>query len=231
MVLGHVAAALEDFRYTDELAEDDTVVLRFKARVGDRELEGIDFLELDEDGRVRELTVFMRPMSALNAFNEQMATRLGVELPGLSSPAPSGGVPERSKGLAVNQWLCLRRFESCLPHMSPSLDGRVYAIAGVGGGFGPLVAARFGGAGAIVAGADRDQGGVDALGAELGLPAERWDGRAADLLDEDATRAWHAALLERFGRVDGLLHLVGGWRGGEPLHEAPLADWGSCTTS
>lgn len=78
-VLTHVAATLEDFRYTDELAEESTVVLRFKARVGDRELEGIDFLELDEDGRVAELTVFMRPMSALTAFNEQMAARLGVE--------------------------------------------------------------------------------------------------------------------------------------------------------
>jgi hypothetical protein len=77
-VLTHVAATLEDFRYTDELAEDRTVVLRFKARVGDRELEGIDFLELDEEGQVAELTVFMRPMSALTAFNEQMAARLGV---------------------------------------------------------------------------------------------------------------------------------------------------------
>ncbi|HMJ73803.1 MAG TPA: nuclear transport factor 2 family protein [Solirubrobacterales bacterium] len=78
-VLTHVAATLEDFRYTDELAGDGSVVLRFKARVGDRELEGIDFLELDEEGRVAELTVFMRPMSALTAFNEQMAARLGVE--------------------------------------------------------------------------------------------------------------------------------------------------------
>ncbi len=78
-VLTHVAATLEDFRYLDELADERTVVLRFKARVGDRELEGIDFLELDERGLVKELTVFMRPMSALTAFNEEMAARLGVE--------------------------------------------------------------------------------------------------------------------------------------------------------
>jgi hypothetical protein len=78
-ILAHVAATLEDFRYTDELSEGGTVVLRFEARVGDRELEGIDFLELDGDGLVRELTVFMRPMSALTAFNERMAARLGVE--------------------------------------------------------------------------------------------------------------------------------------------------------
>jgi len=77
-VLTHVAATLEDLTYVDELHEGDTVGLRFKARVGDRELEGIDFLELDEEGRVAVLTVFMRPMSALTAFNERMAERLGV---------------------------------------------------------------------------------------------------------------------------------------------------------
>jgi NAD(P)-dependent dehydrogenase (short-subunit alcohol dehydrogenase family) len=105
------------------------------------------------------------------------------------------------------------------------LEDRVIAIAGVGGGLGPLVARRLAEEGAIVAGTDRDQGALDALAADLGLPPERWDGRTADLLDEDATRAWCAALVERFGRVDGLVHLVGGWRGGEPLHEAPLSDW------
>jgi NAD(P)-dependent dehydrogenase (short-subunit alcohol dehydrogenase family) len=105
------------------------------------------------------------------------------------------------------------------------LDGRVIAIAGVGGGLGPLVAAELAGAGAIVAGTDRDQALLDSLAGDLGIPAERWDGRAVDMLDEDAVTSWCAALVERFGRVDGLVHLVGGWRGGQPLHEAPLADW------
>jgi NAD(P)-dependent dehydrogenase (short-subunit alcohol dehydrogenase family) len=105
------------------------------------------------------------------------------------------------------------------------LDGRVVAIAGVGGGLGPLVAAELAARGATVAGTDRDQGKLDAIAADLGLSAERWDGRAVDMLDEEAVRAWCAALVERFGLVDGLVHLVGGWRGGEPLHEAPLADW------
>lgn len=77
-VLTHVAATLEDLTYTDELVEGDTVCLRFKAQVGERELEGIDFLELDDDGRIAELTVFMRPLSAINAFNERMEARLGV---------------------------------------------------------------------------------------------------------------------------------------------------------
>lgn len=107
----------------------------------------------------------------------------------------------------------------------PDLTDRVIAIAGVGGGLGPVVAQRLAAAGAIVAGTDRSQETLDALAAGLELPPERWDGRAVDLLDEDDTRAWCAALVERFGRVDGLVHLVGGWRGGQPLHEAPLSDW------
>jgi NAD(P)-dependent dehydrogenase (short-subunit alcohol dehydrogenase family) len=87
------------------------------------------------------------------------------------------------------------------------------------------VASRLAKAGAAVAGTDRDQGALDSLASELAIAEDRWDGRAVDLLDEDATCAWCAALAERFGRVDALIHLVGGWRGGEPLHEAPLADW------
>jgi NAD(P)-dependent dehydrogenase (short-subunit alcohol dehydrogenase family) len=105
------------------------------------------------------------------------------------------------------------------------LTDRVIVIAGVGGGLGPLVARQLAEAGATVAGTDRNQDTLDALAADLDLPSERWDGRTVDLLDEDATRAWCAALVERFGRVDGLIHLVGGWRGGQPLPEAPLSDW------
>jgi hypothetical protein len=75
-VLTHVAATLEGLTYVDELVGEGTVCLRFKANVGDRELEGIDFLELDENGKVAELTVFMRPLSAITTFNEQMKVRL-----------------------------------------------------------------------------------------------------------------------------------------------------------
>jgi NAD(P)-dependent dehydrogenase (short-subunit alcohol dehydrogenase family) len=112
-----------------------------------------------------------------------------------------------------------------VPVRSESLQGRVIAVAGVGGGLGPLVAARLAAAGATVAGSGRDQASLDQLGLRLGFDPARWDASAVDLLDEAAARAWCAALVERFGRVDGLVHLVGGWRGGTPLHEAPLEDW------
>lgn len=106
-----------------------------------------------------------------------------------------------------------------------SLEGRAIAIAGAAGGLGPIVAARLAEAGANLALTDRDQGRLDALVADLGLDESRVDARVVDLLDEDAARGWAAALAERFGGVDGLLHLVGGWKGGEPLATTPLEDY------
>ena len=105
------------------------------------------------------------------------------------------------------------------------LTGRVVAIAGVAGGLGPAVVERLVATGATIAATDVRQEAIDEVRERLEVPAERWDGRAVDLLDEEAAQAWCAALTERFGRVDGLAHLVGGWRGGQPLQEAPLSDW------
>ena len=103
------------------------------------------------------------------------------------------------------------------------LDGRVIAVAGAGGSLGPVVVQRLAAEGAMVAGTDRDQERLDTCAASIG--EDRWDGRIVDLLDEAAGRDWCEAVVERFGRVDGLIHLVGGWRGGTPLHEAPPEDW------
>ncbi|MBS1679698.1 MAG: nuclear transport factor 2 family protein [Actinobacteria bacterium] len=81
-VLGHVIEVFEDFRYLDEVHGDGTVVLRFAARIeGKFEIEGIDYLTLDGAGRVTDLTVFVRPLKAVNAFNEQMSARLRAAPP------------------------------------------------------------------------------------------------------------------------------------------------------
>ncbi len=106
-----------------------------------------------------------------------------------------------------------------------SLDGRVIAIAGAAGGLGPVVAERLADAGATLALTDRDQGRLDEVVDDLGLGEERVDARVADLLDEADTGGWAKAIEERFGRVDCLLHLVGGWKGGEPIATAPLEDY------
>jgi hypothetical protein len=67
-----VIQVFEDFEYTDEVESGDSACLVFKARAGDRELQGIDYLELNEQGQVVQLTVLIRPMSGLNAVAEAM---------------------------------------------------------------------------------------------------------------------------------------------------------------
>lgn len=106
-----------------------------------------------------------------------------------------------------------------------ALHGRVIAVAGATGGLGPSVVRALAEAGATLAVTDIDAETLDAQVGQLGLPEDRIDARVVDLLDEAATGAWCAGLVDRFGAVSGLLHLVGGWRGGEPLETAPLEDW------
>jgi NAD(P)-dependent dehydrogenase (short-subunit alcohol dehydrogenase family) len=106
-----------------------------------------------------------------------------------------------------------------------ALDGRVIAVPGAGGTLGPVVVKRLLDAGAAVAATDRDQERLDALAAELGDDASRFDGRVVDLLDPDAAGEWAAAIAGHFGSVHGVAHLVGGWRGGSSVDELDLADW------
>lgn len=74
-VLSAVSTVFEDFRYTGSYGSDDGHVLRFAARVGDREIEGVDVLEA-VDGRLTVLTVLVRPYSAATALRDRMAALL-----------------------------------------------------------------------------------------------------------------------------------------------------------
>jgi hypothetical protein len=81
MLLGAVVQVFEDFRYTDQVETDDAAALAFSARVGDRELDGIDFLNFDSDGRINRMAVYVRPMSGVNALAEAMQRKLETASP------------------------------------------------------------------------------------------------------------------------------------------------------
>jgi limonene-1,2-epoxide hydrolase len=77
-VLAAVMRVFSNFRYTDVLEAGDGVhALVFRANVGDREVEGIDLLRINADDLVDDFTVFVRPLSGLNALAERMAQELG----------------------------------------------------------------------------------------------------------------------------------------------------------
>src|SRR3712207_2323043 len=75
-ILRTVVSVFEDFRYTDELTGDGVHALIFEARVGDRDLQGMDLIRADADGRIAELTVMVRPASGLMALGERMGPAL-----------------------------------------------------------------------------------------------------------------------------------------------------------
>lgn len=76
VILGAVLELFEDFHYTDQVETGEVAALAFSARVGDREFNGIDFLHFGADGQVRELAVYIRPLSGLNALAEAMRRKL-----------------------------------------------------------------------------------------------------------------------------------------------------------
>jgi NAD(P)-dependent dehydrogenase (short-subunit alcohol dehydrogenase family) len=107
--------------------------------------------------------------------------------------------------------------------MGGALDERVIAVAGGAGNLGPTAVRRLAEEGARVCACGRDGAALAALASELPAPIET---DVVDLLDPAATKAWAADLAARHdGHVDGLVHLVGGWRGGTAIEGAPLEDW------
>jgi len=106
-----------------------------------------------------------------------------------------------------------------------NMNGKVIAISGATGGLGPTVVNAFVQAGATLALIDRKQARLDALISSLKLPTERHLCQTIDLLNPQQTQGWIQAIEQRFGHIDGLLHLVGGYRGGQAIADFPDADW------
>ena len=77
-ILEAVLQVFQDFRYVREIGADDARdhALVFEARVEDKQLEGCDFIRLDDDGAISEFTVMVRPLSAALTLADAMKARL-----------------------------------------------------------------------------------------------------------------------------------------------------------
>jgi NAD(P)-dependent dehydrogenase (short-subunit alcohol dehydrogenase family) len=100
----------------------------------------------------------------------------------------------------------------------------VVVVAGAGGGAGGAVVRALTATGATVIGVDTSTENAE-RGAALAVAPGRAIPAAVDLLDAEATRAFAEEVLQRHGRVDGVIHLVGGWRGSKTFAETDLQDW------
>ena len=79
-ILHAVSRVFEDFRYVREIGAPDgsDQALVFQARVGERQIEGCDFLHLDEDRSIDELAVMVRPLSGTMALADAMKAQLAA---------------------------------------------------------------------------------------------------------------------------------------------------------
>jgi hypothetical protein len=77
-ILAAVSRVFEDFSYLREIGAPDARdhALVFQARVGDKQIEGCDFLHVDENGLIDEFVVMVRPLSAAHALAEAMQAEL-----------------------------------------------------------------------------------------------------------------------------------------------------------
>jgi NAD(P)-dependent dehydrogenase (short-subunit alcohol dehydrogenase family) len=100
-------------------------------------------------------------------------------------------------------------------------ETRVALITGAAGGLGRVLAADLAADGWDLALFGSDAGRLEALSDDLALDRERTLKVAANLRDADAATAAIDQVYERFGRIDALAHLVGGWTGGMHIGRSP----------
>lgn len=91
-------------------------------------------------------------------------------------------------------------------------------ITGAKGGLGAHVTRAFLASGAAVAGSARSIAAAE-------FPGERFAGIAADLTNPADAARLVAAAIARFGAIDALVHVAGGFAYGGPIHETPDAVW------
>lgn len=87
-LFGHLLEVFEDFHYVDELTGPTSHALLFEARVGGKQVQGMDHLRFGPDGLVTEFTVMVRPLTAAIAVAEAMGPRVGH----LAKAGPAQGV-------------------------------------------------------------------------------------------------------------------------------------------
>ena len=95
--------------------------------------------------------------------------------------------------------------------------GRVVLVTGATGVLGTVVAKRFGADGARLVLVGTDQGRLASAATDAALEEGRWVPVIADLLDPADARRVTVEAVAAFERIDVLVHLVGGWKGGTPV--------------
>ena len=80
-VLRYLTAAfsvffVDSFRYVRELVGDNDAVLEFVLEIDGISVNGVDMIRWDDDGKIVEFKVMIRPLEAINLIHQKMAAML-----------------------------------------------------------------------------------------------------------------------------------------------------------
>lgn len=98
------------------------------------------------------------------------------------------------------------------------MNGRIVLVTGAKGGLGSFVTEAFLGAGATVVGVSRSIKQAD-------FPSPNFSAIEADISSRDTARQVADSVVSRFGRIDVLAHIVGGFAGGQPVADIDQGTW------
>jgi len=74
--VGDPADGMGAFRYTRHILDGHHAALEFETIIGDVSVNGVDLITCDDDGRIVEFKVMLRPLKALEAVRDRMAAML-----------------------------------------------------------------------------------------------------------------------------------------------------------
>ena len=66
----------ESFRYVREIVADHDAVLEFVVEIDGITVNGVDMIAWDDDGRIVDFKVMLRPLKAINLIQQKMAAML-----------------------------------------------------------------------------------------------------------------------------------------------------------
>lgn len=76
VILTTVTQVFQEFRYVREILDGNNWALEFEAKIGELTLRGIDLIRLNEEGKIIDFEVMIRPANTLQALGLEMSKRL-----------------------------------------------------------------------------------------------------------------------------------------------------------
>jgi hypothetical protein len=69
----------DDFRYLREIVEGDQAMLEFQTELDGIQINGVDIIRWDREGKIKDFKVMVRPLKAINKVWEKMAAMLAAQ--------------------------------------------------------------------------------------------------------------------------------------------------------